>query len=238
MKIKKHYQSLIVLILLISCSYRFNIYDPIWGLLMMLCVSSVAVYIHELGHYIAARLFGYKPLYFIAGVKGNELNYLNSLFKFKLFGTYFILNPLAQGGSLETFTYMDKEPRLNMAIISLAGSFANLFFVVLVFILNFDFIKYSYENGILHILNNTNNGYFLVTLIFALSINFVYFLLNLLPFKSLDGWFLVQLFKKEKSPDFYDIEIHKEGDKELVNEKTFNEIIKPMYDKYLNVNTH
>lgn len=230
MKIKKHYQSFITLILLIGCSYAFNIFDTIWGLLMIICVSSIAVYTHELGHYLAARSFGYTPLYFIAGVKGNELNYLNSMFKFKLFGTYFILNPLAQGGSLETFTYMDKEPRFNMAIISLAGSFANLLFGIIVFLSNFKFLESTFENGILYTLNETNDGYMLVSLIFILSINAVYFLFNLLPFKGLDGWFLIQLFKKNKSPDFYDMEIHKLGDKELVNEKTFKEIIKPFYD--------
>lgn len=218
----------------ISCSYFMSIVDSTFGLLMILSVSAIAVYIHELGHYFAAKCFGYTPKYFIAGVQVNiGLNCLNGLVKFKLFGTYFILNPFAQSGSVETFTYTDKKPRLNMTIISLAGPLANFLFGALVFALSYEFLNSCYQFGIFDTLNETDNGYLLITIIFTLSINAVYFLLNLFPFKNgLDGWFIWQLFKNERSPDFYNINIHKKEERDLCDDSSYTEIIEPIYDFY------
>lgn len=218
----------------ISCSYFMSMVDSIFELLMILSVSAIAVYIHELGHYFAAKCFGYTPKYFIAGVQVNiGLNYLNGLVKFKLFGTYFILNPFALSGSVETFTYMDKKPRLNMTIISLAGPLANFLFGALVFALSYEFLNSCYQFGIFDTLNQTDNRYLLITIIFTLSINTVYFLLNLFPFKNgLDGWFIRQLFKKEKSPDFYNFNIHKNDERNLCDNSSFKEIIEPIYNIY------
>ena len=227
-------QLLLVIILYIGCSYYMNIVDTTFGLLMIFSVSAIAVYIHELGHYLAAKSFGYTPKYFIAGVQGNMgLNYINGLIKFNKFGTHFILNPFAQSGSVETFTYMFIKPRFNMTIISLAGPLANFAFCCLVLVLNYEFLNNCYQLGFFDTFSTTNNGYWLSTIIFTLATNFVYFFLNLFPFKNgLDGWFIWQLFKNERSPDFYNINIHKDVEKELCDEKSFTEIIEPIYDSY------
>lgn len=218
--------------LFISC-ISIGITNTFWSLFAIIITSSISVYIHEFGHYIAAKSFGYTPLYFIAGVVNkNGLHYFNALFKFRLFGTYFILNPFAQGGSTETFTYMHKEPRFKMAIISFAGPFTNLIFGLIVFLLNFKFLKSCYEYGIIDVFNKTDNDkYLLVILVIFISLGIVYFIYNLLPIiNSSDGWFIKQLYKNEKEPDFYNIDIHKKYDKSLTGEDSFREIIKPIYE--------
>ena len=120
-----------------------------------------------------------------------------------------------------------------MTIISLAGPLANFLFGALVFALSYEFLNSCYQFGIFDTLNETDNRYLLITIIFTLSINTVYFLLNLFPFKNgLDGWFIRQLFKKEKSPDFYNFNIHKNDERNLCDNSSFKEIIEPIYNIY------
>lgn len=192
----------------------------------ILIISSIATYIHELGHYSVARIFGYVPQYFIVGTKQIGLKKFNALIKFKLFGTYFILNPFGHGGSVEAFTYMYKGHRLKLALICIAGPIANLLFGLLILVLNFDFLFNHFNKGI--------DGFdvYLLAILLMVFFNGIYFLGNLIPFlKGVDGWFISQLYKKIKDPDFYNINIHKEVEKSLVGNKAFDNIIEPIYNK-------
>lgn len=202
----------------------------------ILIISSIATYIHELGHYSVARIFGYVPQYFIVGTKQIGLKKFNALIKFKLFGTYFILNPFGHGGSVEAFTYMYKGHRLKLALICIAGPIANLLFGLLILVLNFDFLFNHFNNGIVGFQNTIYKGgfeaYLLAILLMVFFVNGIYFLVNLIPFlKGVDGWFISQLYKKIKDPDFYNINIHKEVEKSLVGNKAFDNIIEPIYNK-------
>lgn len=202
----------------------------------ILIISSIATYIHELGHYSVARIFGYVPQYFIVGTKQIGLKKFNALIKFKLFGTYFIFNPFGHGGSVEAFTYMHKGHRLKLALICFAGPIANLLFGLLILVLNFDFLFNHFNNGIVGFQNTIYKGgfeaYLLAILLMVFFVNGIYFLVNLIPFlKGVDGWFISQLYKKIKDPDFYNINIHKEVEKSLVGNKAFDNIIEPIYNK-------
>lgn len=203
---------------------------------LFLIISSIATYVHELGHYSVARIFGYVPQYFIVGTKQIGLKKFNALIKFKLFGTYFILNPFGHGGSVEAFTYMYKGHRLKLALICIAGPIANLLFGLLILVLNFDFLFNHFNNGIVGFQNTIYKGgfeaYLLAILLMVFFVNGIYFLVNLIPFlKGVDGWFISQLYKKIKDPDFYNINIHKEVEKSLVGDKAFDNIIEPIYNK-------
>ena len=57
-------QTLIILFLLIIIifeTYGIGFINTMFGLFSILIISSISVYIHEIGHYFAARLFGYIP---------------------------------------------------------------------------------------------------------------------------------------------------------------------------------
>ena len=220
---------------LVLCSY-FIINEIFFIVFSILIISSIATYVHELGHYSVARIFGYVPQYFIVGTKQIGLKKFNALIKFKLFGTYFIFNPFGHGGSVEAFTYMYKGHRLKLALISIAGPIANLLFGLLVLALNFEFLFNHFNNGIDGFQNTIYKGgfeaYLLAILLMVFFVNGIYFLVNLIPFlKGVDGWFISQLYKKIKDPDFYNINIHKEVEKSLVGNKAFDNIIEPIYNK-------
>jgi hypothetical protein len=234
MKKKTLIKSLILCLILAYCFYENIVGNMLFGLFTIILISSISVYIHELGHYIAAKILGNSPLYFIIGTTEIGLKNFNGLFKFKLFGTNFILNPLGHSGSVEGFTYMNKESRLKMSIICFSGPFANLLFGLLVLLFNLDFIVMHYHNGIDGFFTTFNKVDYEAHLLFifltVFFVNGINFLLNLMPFiKGLDGWFIRQLYKKEKNSDFYNLNIHKEMEKGLVNNKSFYEIIEPIY---------
>lgn len=227
-------KSLILCLTLAYCFYENIVGNMLFGLFTIIIISSISVYIHELGHYIAAKILGNNPLYFIIGTTEIGLKNLNGLFKFKLFGTNFILNPLGHSGSVEGFTYMNKENRLKMSLICFAGPFANIFFGIVVLLFNFDFLAMHYHNGMDGFLTTFKKAdypaYLLFIFLTVFFVNGINFLLNLMPFiNGVDGWFISQLYKKEKNPIFYDTDIHKQMEKDLVNDKSFYEIIEPIY---------
>lgn len=225
--------------LLICLTLVYGIYENIVDIMLfgfgtIIIISTISVYLHELGHYIAAKILGSNPLYFIVGTTEIGLKNLNGLFKFKLFGTNFILNPLGHSGSVEGFTYMNKEPRLKMSLICFAGPFANLLFALVVLLFNLDFLVMHYNNGLEGFFTTFNKADYEAHILFifltVFIVNGVNFLLNLMPFiKGLDGWFIRQLYKKNKNPFFYDTDIHKQMEKDLVNDRSFFEIIEPIY---------
>lgn len=225
----------ILFILSLVLCYYFITIEIFFIVFLFLIISSIATYIHELGHYSVARIFGYVPQYFIVGTKQIGLKKFNALIKFKLFGTYFILNPFGHGGSVEAFTYMYKGHRLKLALICIAGPIANLLFGLLILVLNFDFLFNHFNNGIDGFQNTIYKGGFeayLLAILLMIFFNGIYFLGNLIPYlKGVDGWFISQLYKKIKDPDFYNINIHKELEKSLVGNKAFDNIIESIYNK-------
>lgn len=220
----------------------YSFYDGIlgnmvFGLLTLLIVSSISVYVHEAGHYFAARIFGFNPQYFIVGTKQVLLNKINGLFKFKLFGTNFILNPLGHAGSVEAFTYMFKSDKLKMALVCAAGPLSNLAFALFVFWINSDFLLMQYSKGIdgfFDIFSRASyESYLLAILLMIFFINIGNFVFNLIPFiKGVDGWFILQLLKTKKHPEFSNINIHKDMEKSMVDTDSFSRTIEPIYNKF------
>ncbi|WP_323595994.1 M50 family metallopeptidase [Aliarcobacter butzleri] len=228
---------LFVLTFIISASDTIGYINILFGLFSMLIISSISVYIHEIGHYFVARLFGYIPKYFIVGTKIVMLNKFNGLFKFKLFGTNFIINPFGQAGSVETFTYIYKGNKFKMAIIAASGALANLLFTLIIFWINSDFLLMQYSKGIeglFDIFSKTSyESYLFAIFIIIFFVNGFYCFVNLAPvIKKVDGWFILQLLKKDKNPDFYNIYIHREMEKFMVDKNSFIKIIEPIYVKY------
>ena len=55
----------------------------------------------------------------------------------------------------------------------------------------------------------------------------------LIPFiKGVDGWFILQLLKTKKHPEFNNINIHKDMEKSLVDSDSFSRTIEPIYSKF------
>ena len=231
---------LIYLFLISIFAYGFysgEVGNILFAFTTIIIISSISVYLHELGHYIAAKLLGNTPLYFIIGTTEIGLNNLNGLFKFKLFGTNFILNPLGHSGSVEGFTYMYKENRVKMSLICFAGPFANLLFGLVILLFNFDFLAMHYYNGIDGLNTAFKKGHYESYLLFifltVFFINGVNFILNLIPFiKGVDGWFILQLFKKKKHPEFNNINIHMDMEKSMIDTDSFSRTIEPIYSKF------
>lgn len=232
----------VLTVVFLTAVLLYSFYDGIlgnmvFGLLTLLIVSSISVYIHEAGHYFAARIFGFNPQYFIVGTKQVILNKINGLFKFKLFGTNFILNPLGHAGSVEAFTYMFKSDKLKMALVCAAGPLSNLAFALFVFWINSDFLLMQYSKGIdgfFDIFSRASyESYLLAILLMIFFINIGNFVFNLIPFiKGVDGWFILQLLKTKKHPEFSNINIHKDMEKSMVDTDSFSRTIEPIYNKF------
>lgn len=193
--------------------------------------STMAVFIHELGHYIVSLLLGNKPKYFIVGTTLFGLKFLNGLIKFKIKETKFILNPLGQSGSLETFTYMNKIDEWKMILISVSGPIFNLLSGIFVLSLEVNFIKECIDNRTTLNLNDTIHVFLIFGFLFC---SLFYFVGNLLNITSTDGWFANQLIKKydERDEQFFDFKIHKLHDYKLVDKKSYKTFIEPLYDNY------
>ena len=72
-------KSLILCLTLAYCFYENIVGNMLFGLFTIIIISSISVYIHELGHYIAAKILGNNPLYFIIGTTEIGLKNLNGL---------------------------------------------------------------------------------------------------------------------------------------------------------------
>ncbi|MCT7493998.1 M50 family metallopeptidase [Aliarcobacter cryaerophilus] len=235
-------QTLIILFLLIIIifeTYGIGFINTMFGLFSILIISSISVYIHEIGHYFAARLFGYIPKYFIVGTTMVILNKFNGLFKFKLFDTNFIINPFGHAGSVEAFTYIYKGNKFKMVVIAASGVLANLLFTLIIFWINSDFLLMQYSKGIEGFfdifIKASYESYLFAIFIIIFFVNGFYCFVNLAPFiKKVDGWFILQLLKKDKdkNPDFYNINIHKEMEESIVDNNSFIKIIEPIYLKH------
>ena len=240
MKKKLNFKQILIILFVLSIiseSDTIGFINILFGLFSMLIISSISVYIHEIGHYFAARLFGYIPKYFIVGTTMFILNKFNGLFKFKLFDTNFIINPFGQAGSVEAFTYIYKGNKFKMAVIAASGVLANLLFTLIIFWINSDFLLMQYSKGIegfLDIFSKTSyESYLFAIFIIIFFVNGFYCFVNLVPFiNKVDGWFILQLLKKDKNPDFYNIDIHKEMEKSILDNNSFIKIIEPIYLKY------
>lgn len=100
----------------------------------------ISTVMHELGHYIAARLLGYKPKYFIIGTRAPVLNKLNSLISFKLNNTDMSINPLGLGGLVDLDSYIKNVSCFKIKIMCFSGPLMNF----ILFYISFLFAMYYY----------------------------------------------------------------------------------------------
>lgn len=231
-----------ILYILLVGAFMFGFYEGVFinmlfGLLSILIISSLSVFMHEAGHYLAAKLLGYKPKYFIVGTTVILLKRFNGLFKFNFFDTNFIINPFGHAGSVEAFTYMLKSDKFKMAIICAAGPFFNLLFAFLFYGLYNDFLLMQFSKGMegfSEIFSRASyEAYLFVILIIIFFVNGLNFSINLLPFiKGTDGWFIYQLFKEKKHPEFNNINIHMDMEKSMVDTDSFSRTIEPIYNNF------
>ena len=124
-----------------------------------------------------------------------------------------------------------------MLLICFAVAFSNIFFRIVFLFFNFDFLAMHYHNGIAGLNTAFKKGHYESYLLFifltVFFINGVNFILNLIPFiKGVDGWFILQLFKKEKHLEFNNIYIHKDKEKSMVDSDSFSRTIEPIYSKF------
>jgi hypothetical protein len=126
-----------------------------------------------------------------------------------------------------------------MAVIAASGVLANLLYTLIIFWINSDFLLMQYSKGIEGFfdifIKASYESYLFAIFIIIFFVNGFYCFVNLAPFiKKVDGWFILQLLKKDKdkNPDFYNINIHKEMEESIVDNNSFIKIIEPIYLKH------
>lgn len=203
-------------------------------LILLSCIvvaSTISVILHELGHYTVSCILGNKPKYFIVGTTLFGLNKLNGLIKFKINKTRFYINPFAQSGSVESFTYMNTIKEWKMIAISVAGPIVNLFSAILILSFEVNFIQECLNHKLTLTFEETVHVFFIFGLVLC---NIIYFIGNLTNLTSSDGWFANQLIQKFDDRDilFFDYKIHQEHDRKLIDKNSYNDFLEPLYNNF------
>lgn len=103
-------------------------------------ITFVSIIMHEIGHYIAARLLGYRPKYFIIGTKTRILNKFNSLINFEINNLKVSINPFGFAGLVDLDSYTKDANFFEIKMMCLGGPFMNF----ILFLISFVFVIYFY----------------------------------------------------------------------------------------------
>lgn len=211
-----------------------NIVNSLKIMLVILIVSPISCFVHELGHYIAAKSFKQTPGYFIGGTTVFGMKKMNGIITFKLFGTHFIINPMMHAGSVEAHTYINKITPHQVAAIAISGPIANLIFATIIFLMNYSIILKSFEKDFTYFISSgTPDAIFLNVVLIVIGTNLIYFVTNLIPLEGTDGWFFAKALKNKKTKESFILEeqMHKSIEMGLAGEYLGNKIIAPLYEK-------
>lgn len=204
--------------------------------LCIIIISSLSGFFHELGHYLVSLLFGYRPHYFIFGVKTRifGIHIFNGLIKFRFFKTNVRINLFGQSGSVESISFLYSGSRFKTALIAIAGLLVNLCIAACLY--------YNYEHLIkmfeLLFKQNTEHHVLMSYCIFliwcTMAINLIYFIYNMLiNIKGTDGWNIIQLYSISPDPSFNNVFMHRDDERLMLDENSYNNMLKPFYDTYL-----
>ena len=172
----------------------------------------ISTVMHEIGHYLIARLLGYKPKYFITGTRAPVLNKLNSLISFKLSNTDISINPLGLGGLVDLDSYIKNVSCFKIKIMCFSGPLMNF----ILFYISFLFAMYYYGYD-----DKFSNIYLDV----FMACNFFMFILNLYPSKKSDGWYILNISDEVKDGLFVET---------IAKEKIINIVSLNYYKKIIN----
>ena len=160
--------------------------DLFYSLLVIYPIIFVSTIMHEVGHYLAAIILGWKPKYFLIGSKLPYFNRLNSLIKFEVMGTKFSINPLGLGGLVDLDSYIKNVSIFKIRIMCFCGPLMNFILFYISFISAIYFYGYDY---------NFSNFYLYI----FISCNLAMFFLNLYPSKKSDGWYIININENIKN---------------------------------------
>ena len=145
-----------------------------------------SIIMHEIGHYIAARILGAKPKYIIIGSRIPYINRLNSLIKFEVLGIKISINPLGIAGLVDLDSYIKNMSNFKIKIMCFSGPLMNFLLFYICFVLS----MYLYGDD-----NKFSNFY-----MFAFMICYLFlFILNLYPTGKTDGWYILNINDEVKN---------------------------------------
>lgn len=68
----------------------------------------------------------------------------------------------------------------------------------------------------------------------TMAINLIYFIYNMLiNIKGTDGWNIIQLYSISPDPSFNNVFMHRDDERLMLDENSYNNMLKPFYDTYL-----
>lgn len=155
-------------------------------LLAIYPIVFISIIMHEIGHYIAARILGAKPKYIIIGSRTPYINRLNSLIKFEVLGIKISINPLGIAGLVDLDSYIKDMSNFKIKLMCSGGPLVNFILFYISFI--FAMYLYGYDDKF----NNIHLNAFMLCNLFL-------FILNLYPSEKSDGWYALNINDEVKN---------------------------------------
>lgn len=163
-----------------------NYIELAYYLLAIYPIVFTSIIMHEIGHYIAARILGAKPKYIIIGSRTPYINRLNSLIEFEFLGIKISINPLGVAGLVDLDSYIKDMSNFKIKFMCFGGPLVNfiLFYISFIFAMYF----YGYDDKF----NNIYLDAFMLCNLFL-------FILNLYPSEKSDGWYILNINDEVKN---------------------------------------
>ena len=155
-------------------------------LLAIYPIVFISIIMHEIGHYVVARILGAKPKYIIIGSRTPYINRLNSLIKFEVLGIKISINPLGIAGLVDLDSYIKDMSSFKIKLMCFGGPLVNfiLFYISFIFAMHL----YGYDDKF----NNIYLNAFMLCNLFL-------FILNLYPSEKSDGWYILNINDEVKN---------------------------------------
>ena len=129
-------------------------------LLAIYPIVFISIIMHEIGHYIAARILGAKPKYIIIGSRTPYINRLNSLIKFEVLGIKISINPLGIAGLVDLDSYIKDMSNFKIKLMCSVGPLVDFILFYISFI-KMNKSNRSFFSIVINLMSSSKIGWFL-----------------------------------------------------------------------------